>query len=73
MVTHVVWDWNGTLLDDLHCCIDVTNTLLTEYGLPVLDDGAAYQRVFRFPVASWMAYCTVGSACRAMPRRSRLV
>ena len=55
VATHVVWDWNGTLLDDLHCCIDVTNTLLTEYGLPVLDDVAAYQRVFRFPVADYYA------------------
>ncbi|HQZ00230.1 MAG TPA: HAD hydrolase-like protein [Propionicimonas sp.] len=55
VVTHVVWDWNGTLLDDLHCCIDVTNTLLIEYGLPVLDGVADYQRIFRFPVAEYYA------------------
>lgn len=55
VVTHVVWDWNGTLLDDLHCCVDVTNTLLVEYGLPTLDSVAAYQQIFRFPVAEYYA------------------
>lgn len=55
MATHVVWDWNGTLLDDLRCCVDVTNRMLAEFGLPVLDDVAAYQAVFRFPIVEYYA------------------
>ncbi|MFT4294629.1 MAG: HAD family hydrolase [Micropruina sp.] len=55
MVTHVVWDWNGTLLDDLPCVLDVTNQLLTEFGLPVLTDLPSYQAIFRFPIAEYYA------------------
>jgi phosphoglycolate phosphatase len=53
MATHVVWDWNGTLLDDLHCCVEVANTLLGEFGLPLLDGVAAYQSKFRFPIIAY--------------------
>lgn len=52
---HVVWDWNGTLLDDLACCLQVTNQLLTEFDLPPLATVAAYQRIFRFPVVDYYA------------------
>lgn len=55
MVTHVVWDWNGTLLDDLHCCVEVANRLLAEYGLPAIDGVRGYQAVFRFPIADYYA------------------
>ena len=27
---HIIWDWNGTLLDDLDVCVDVMNGLLTD-------------------------------------------
>lgn len=52
-VSHVVWDWNGTLLDDLACCLDVTNRMLAEFGLPELDGVAGYQSVFRFPIVEY--------------------
>ena len=55
MAHAVVWDWNGTLLDDLGCVLDVTNQLLTEYGLPRLRDIPDYHAVFRFPVADYYA------------------
>jgi phosphoglycolate phosphatase len=55
VVTHVVWDWNGTLLDDLHCSVDVANQLLGEFGLPVLDGVAGYQAKFRFPIVEYYA------------------
>ena len=31
---HLIWDWNGTLLDDLDLSVDVMNTLLARRGLP---------------------------------------
>ncbi|MGV8910053.1 MAG: HAD family hydrolase [Propionicimonas sp.] len=55
MATHVVWDWNGTLFDDLHCCVAVANALLDEFGLPVLDGVAGYQSKFRFPIIAYYA------------------
>jgi phosphoglycolate phosphatase len=46
---HVVWDWNGTLLDDHEHCIRIMNGLLREHGLMELDV-ARYRSVFDFPV-----------------------
>jgi phosphoglycolate phosphatase len=49
VVTHVVWDWNGTLLDDVTACLDALNSLLVERRLPALDR-ASYRARFGFPV-----------------------
>jgi phosphoglycolate phosphatase len=47
--SQVVWDWNGTLLDDHEHCIRIMNGLLREHGLMELDV-ARYRSVFDFPV-----------------------
>jgi phosphoglycolate phosphatase len=52
---YVVWDWNGTLLDDLTCAVSATNQLLDEFGLPRLTGVDAYHQVFRFPVRDYYA------------------
>lgn len=46
---HIVWDWNGTLLDDTHLCAGIINQMLTQRGLPNL---SIYQhrKTFDFPV-----------------------
>jgi phosphoglycolate phosphatase len=49
----VVWDWNGTLFDDVDCCVDVANQLLGEFGLPLLDGVAGYHAKFRFPIVDY--------------------
>jgi len=48
-VQQVVWDWNGTLLDDHEHCVQIMNGLLREHGLSELDV-ARYRSVFDFPV-----------------------
>lgn len=48
----VVWDWNGTLLDDAALCVESMNGVLGAYGLPRLD-AARYQALFRFPVVEY--------------------
>lgn len=55
MLTHVVWDWNGTLLDDVACCVTVANDLLKEFGLPQLAGLADYHAKFRFPIVEYYA------------------
>jgi phosphoglycolate phosphatase len=62
---HVVWDWNGTLLDDTWLCIDIMNELLAERNLPALTL-TRYHEVFDFPVEDCI---TGGSALilRAIP------
>lgn len=51
-IRHVIWDWNGTLLDDAWLCVEVMNGLLGPRGLPALD-AARYQELFGFPVRAY--------------------
>lgn len=51
---HIIWDWNGTLLDDLDYCLGVMNAILRPRGLPELDR-ARYHAVFDFPVRDYYA------------------
>ena len=46
---HIIWDWNGTLLDDVDYCIGIMNTILRERSLPELDRHR-YHSIFDFPV-----------------------
>lgn len=48
----IIWDWNGTLLDDVHICINGINGLLQDRHLPVLDT-EKYKEVFTFPVKEY--------------------
>lgn len=51
--THVIWDWNGTIYNDLEWCMVVINTMLKKRGLPLLDTKEKYHRVFCFPVINY--------------------
>lgn len=48
----LIWDWNGTLLDDAKACVDVMNQLLEKRGLPLLDL-PRYREIFTFPVSQY--------------------
>lgn len=46
---HIIWDWNGTLVDDTILCVEIMDNELKAIGL----DGITidqYRRKFRFPV-----------------------
>jgi phosphoglycolate phosphatase len=49
---HIIWDWNGTLLNDKWLCIESINELLLARSLPPLDE-ERYDRIFRFPVKEY--------------------
>ena len=51
--THVIWDFNGTVLDDIGAGLDSLNEMLRDRGLPILRDQAALQEVFCFPVREY--------------------
>jgi phosphoglycolate phosphatase-like HAD superfamily hydrolase len=54
-VTHLVWDWNGTLLDDLTLVVAATNASLASLGGgPVT--AAEHRRDFRRPVTDYYAH-----------------
>lgn len=48
----VIWDWNGTLLDDIDVCVEVANEILEEHDLPMLSIDR-YREIFDFPVTAY--------------------
>ncbi len=49
---HIIWDWNGTLLDDLNLCLKIINNLLSKKHLPPVSL-ANYLDIFGFPVRDY--------------------
>ena len=60
MITTVIWDWNGTLLDDARYSMGVMNGILAERNMPLIDSVEAYYRAFDFPIRKY--YANVGFA-----------
>lgn len=54
---HVIWDWNGTLIDDAWVCVEILNDLLARRGLQPVTL-SAYEEEFCFPIKDY--YCKVG-------------
>ncbi|WP_345353518.1 HAD family hydrolase [Actinoallomurus liliacearum] len=52
-MTHIVWDWNGTLFDDIDATVDATNEVFASYGLPMMDR-AGFQAIYSRPI--WACY-----------------
>ncbi len=50
--SHVIWDWNGTLLNDAWLCVDVMNGMLADRNLPILTV-EQYKAIFDFPVKDY--------------------
>lgn len=56
-VSDVIWDWNGTLLNDLNLCLTSINSLLGKRALPLLEE-SFYKEVFSFPIKDY--YSVIG-------------
>lgn len=52
MSRHIVWDWNGTLLDDLRLVVESVNVSLGALGLDPIDEDT-YRDHFTRPVRSF--------------------
>ncbi len=48
----IIWDWNGTLLNDVSACIRSMNIMLSTRGLPLLNE-QLYRQIFTFPVKEY--------------------
>lgn len=60
MISHkttIIWDWNGTLVNDLSVCVQIINKMLEVRNLNqiTIDD---YQSIFTFPVKAY--YLSLG-------------
>lgn len=60
----IIWDWNGTLLDDVDICIRSMNQMLRKRNLPLLLPDR-YRDVFTFPVQEY--YTKIGFDFDAEP------
>ncbi|HSH51393.1 MAG TPA: hypothetical protein VK982_06685, partial [Bacteroidales bacterium] len=53
----IIWDWNGTLLNDIDACIISMNVMLERRNMKLLDK-AMYRKMFTFPVQDY--YKSIG-------------
>lgn len=51
--THCIWDFNGTLLDDVELGIFAVNKLLRDCGLKEIESKEEYRKKFNFPVKDY--------------------
>ena len=49
---HIIWDWNGTLFNDVELCANIMNILLTQESLPNISI-QKYKEIFTFPVVEY--------------------
>ena len=51
--THLIWDFNGTVLDDVDIGIESANSLLLRCGLAPFESKDAYRSIFGFPIRDY--------------------
>ena len=49
----VIWDWNGTLLDDTEMCYQIANEMRQERGMDLMRGVEEYRTYFTFPVIDY--------------------
>ncbi|MGN1276724.1 MAG: HAD family hydrolase [Floccifex sp.] len=52
MIRHIVFDWNGTLMDDVQFSLDIENQLFKERGLRIIEMDE-YKKSFCHPVKDY--------------------
>ena len=51
--THILWDFNGTIINDVETGIISLNTLLARRNMPTIDSIEQYHSVFTFPITKY--------------------
>ena len=51
--SHILWDFNGTLFDDVQVNIDTVNAMLARREMDIVTSKTAYHRVFGFPIIDY--------------------
>ncbi len=49
---HIIWDWNGTLLDDVELCVSIMNSLLVKRNFAAISLDY-YREIFSFPIIEY--------------------
>ncbi len=53
MYDYCIWDFNGTILDDVELGMNSVNVLLRERGLPCIPNREEYRKKFDFPIIDY--------------------
>jgi phosphoglycolate phosphatase len=61
---HIIWDYNGTILNDMWLCVSVINEMLFERNIPGITV-SSYQEMFDFPVKDY--YSRIGFDFKSEP------
>lgn len=51
--THILWDFNGTILNDVEVGVRSANRLLQAHGLPTIPSVESYREKFGFPIIDY--------------------
>lgn len=51
--SHIIWDFNGTILNDIQTGIDAVNVLLERHGKKKIESVEEYRAAFGFPVVDY--------------------
>jgi len=51
---HIIWDWNGTLVNDIWLVVEIMNKILKKRNMPGIDS-KRYREIFDFPVMDYYA------------------
>ena len=51
--THIIWDFNGTIFDDVEIGIESVNALLAARNMPLISSKEYYRSVHSFPVIDY--------------------
>lgn len=51
-IKYIIWDWNGTLFNDVQLGVDIINNLLKDNNLPQITFDK-YRDIFTFPVSDY--------------------
>jgi len=49
---YIIWDWNGTLVDDVELSVQIFNSMCAKYGIEQISV-ETYKRNFKFPVSKF--------------------
>lgn len=53
MIDRIIWDWNGTLLNDVNRNCALMNRMLRRRGMPAIPSLTRYREIFRFPIREY--------------------
>lgn len=51
--SHILWDFNGTILNDIEAGIKSANVLLSRRNMNIIESSEYYRKIFRFPIVEY--------------------